>query len=95
VSGCSKGLVIHWDINSGNCICEFGLYSSPVLQLEPTISTVVGLFGEGCVRVWGVVAGYLLHTIALVSIDVTYALVIMLVTLSVIDPYLRMQCVTT
>lgn len=69
MSGCSKGLVIHWDINSGNCINEFGLYESSVLQLEPTVSSVVGLFSEGCVRVWGVVNGDLLHTIILVSID--------------------------
>ena len=67
MSGCSKGLVIHWDINSGSCINEFGMYMSPVLQLEPTIASVLGLFGEGCVRVWDVVSGALAHTIPLVS----------------------------
>ena len=67
VSGCSKGLVIHWDINTGNCINEFGMYNdSTVLQLESTVSYVVGLFDEGCMRVWNVVDGALVHTIVLV-----------------------------
>ena len=75
VSGCNKGLVIHWDINTGSCISEFGMYKSPVVQLEPTIASVVGLFGEGCVRVWDIVTGNLLHTITLVSLHVrTYVL---------------------
>lgn len=67
MSACSKGLVIHWDINTGSCINEFGMYKSPVLQLEPTVASVIGLFSEGCVRVWDIVSGDLLHTIALVS----------------------------
>lgn len=67
VSGCSKGLVIHWDINTGNCISEFGIYSSPLLQLESTTALVVGLFAEGCLRVWDVVSGGTVHNIVLVS----------------------------
>ncbi len=67
VSGCCNGLVIHWDVETGDCINEFGMYNSPILQLEPIISSVIGLFSEGCVRVWNVISGDLIHTMILVS----------------------------
>lgn len=66
VSGCSKGLVIHWDVNTGACINEFGIYSSVVLQLESTVAIMMGLFSEGCLRVWDIVSGDLTRTITLV-----------------------------
>lgn len=68
VSGCSKGLVIHWDVNTGTCINEFGVYGSTVLQLEHTIASVVGLFSEGCLRVWNIVSGDLARNILLVRL---------------------------
>ena len=75
VSGCSKGLVIHWNVNTGACISEFGTYNSAVLQLESTSTSVVGLFSEGCLRVWHVANGDLARKIALVNIIAVFEFV--------------------
>ena len=50
------------------------MYSSNVLQLESTIASVVGLFGEGCLRVWDLVSGDLARRIVLVRSICTYIL---------------------
>jgi len=67
VSGCTKGLVIHWDVNTGTCINELGTYGSAVLQLESTSTHVVGLFSEACVRVWNSARGEMACKIQLVG----------------------------
>ena len=58
--------MILWDVCRGDCLNNFGEHDSAVLQLECTIANVVGLFSDGCLRVWSVISGDLTRTISLV-----------------------------
>ena len=67
ISGCSNGLVCFWELTSGNCIHEFAEYGNTVIQVACSGDYLLALFSEGCVRVWGVTSGLLIHSIDFVS----------------------------
>ena len=63
VSGCSEGHVVHWDMNSGNCVHDLGEYGALVMKLECAGGSTVGLFAENTMVVWENSTGEILYTL--------------------------------
>ena len=67
MSGCSKGLIVCWDISSGQCVYEFEEPGTPVLMLESASDNIMSLLAEDCIKVWSCLMGELVYTLKLVS----------------------------
>ena len=58
--------MVHWDMQSGNCVHDLGEYSVGVVKLEATRESIVGLLAENTVIVWDNFSGETLYTLAMV-----------------------------
>lgn len=65
MSGCSKGLIIHWDMDTAELIHDYGEFEGGVIKLGSAGLLVVALLTD-CIRVWDCIEGGALHKISLV-----------------------------
>ena len=93
VSGCSEGHVVHWDMNSGNCVHDLGEYGVLVMKLECAGGSTVGLFAENSMVVWENSTGETLYTLAMVRDRQTLANIEFHV--QCFCKWCRMECVVT